>query len=126
MSDRFVNHKCGRSVRRMGRWARLLCLICASVLLLTSGVGCSALVSVDELEALRAELESEIAALEHKNAVAQQTIDALTSDSEAANQTINLLKDQAEQLQQKIDALEADNAAAKEKIEKAGGKAEVV
>ena len=65
-----------RKRRQLGTWRRLICAICAVVLVLTTCVGCTSYVTTDVFDSLKRELTEEIHALQGSNDAALAEIAA--------------------------------------------------
>lgn len=98
-------------------WGRMLCAICAIVLILLPCSGCMKFVSTDELDTLKNELAEELDHLKGLNNDSQAEIDRLRAQNEAAQQEIDSLKQSNAASQQEIDALQKTNGEMQQEID---------
>ena len=114
MNRSFITNKTEKNCSKFGR---LICAICAVVLLFIPCFGCTHRVSTDEFNALKNELANEIDHLKDVNEAAHLEIDMLKYKNEAAQQEIDTLKNSNESARQEIDSLKSSNETAQQEID---------
>ncbi len=114
MNRSFITNKTEKNCSKFGR---LICAICAVVLLFIPCFGCTPRVSTDEFNALKNELANEIDHLKDVNEAAHLEIDMLKYKNEAAHQEIDTLKNNNESARQEIDSLKSSNETAQQEID---------
>ena len=97
-------------------WQKHLSFFCVILLVISALIGCNSYDYGADIDALRAELTEEIAALKEENLAAQSTIDSLTADYEAAKSEISALQSKLQSAEQKTDTLRTNYEAALQKI----------
>ena len=97
-------------------WQKHLSFFCVILLVISALIGCDSYDYGEDIDALRAELTDEIAALKEENLAAQSTIDSLTADYEAAKTEISSLQSKLQSAEQKTDTLRANYESALQKI----------
>lgn len=114
-----VNKKTQKESHR-NKLLRSLCVIFVTALLLTACVGCTSHATADEVDVLKARLNTalwEINSLKDSNQAAQQEINALKNSNQSAQQEIDTLKSSNQAAQQEIDALKSSNQTAQQEID---------
>ncbi len=114
MNRSFITNKPEKSCTKLGR---LICAICAIVLIFIPCFGCTPHVSTDEFNALKNEFANELDHLKGVNEAARLEIDILKYKNEAAQQEIDVLKNSNETAQQEIDTLKSSNETAQQEID---------
>ncbi len=113
-----INKKMNKEIHR-NKWLRSLCVFFVTAFLLTACVGCTPHATADEVDTLKARLNTalwEINSLKSSNEAAQQEISALRAANQATQQEINALKSSNQAAQQEINALKSNNHAAQQEI----------